>query len=62
VKAGIWPICCKTALKKMKTYAPPECLEPELPILPRTPIHFAHAEYGLIYWKEKIKDKLSSPS
>ena len=33
-KAGIWLISCKTALKKMKTYAPPEPLEPELPTLP----------------------------
>jgi hypothetical protein len=46
----------------MKTYAPPKPLEPELPTLPRTPTRFAHAEYGLIHWKEKIQEKLSSPS
>jgi hypothetical protein len=63
-KARIWPISCKTALEKMKTYAPPEPLEPEseLPTLPQTPTRFVHAEYGLISLKEKIKEKLSSPS
>ena len=33
-KAGIWPISCKTALQKMKTYAPPENPEPDLPTIP----------------------------
>ena len=33
-KAGIWPISCKTALEKMKTYAPPKPLEPKLLTLP----------------------------
>src|SRR5277367_1245210 len=61
-KAGIWPISCKTALQKMKTYAPPENLEPDLPTIPRTPTRFQHAEYGLLHWKNKIADKLSSPS
>jgi hypothetical protein len=61
-KAGIWPISCKTALEKMKTYSPPQLLEPELPTLPQTPTRFVHAEYGLIHWKEKIQEKLSSPS
>jgi len=61
-KAGIWPISCKTALEKMKTYTPPKPLEPELPTLPQTSTRFAHAEYGLIHWKEKIQEKLSSPS
>jgi hypothetical protein len=48
----------------MKTYASPEPLEPEpkLPTLPQTPTRFVHAKYGLIHWKEKIKEKLSSPS
>lgn len=45
----------------MKTYAPPEA-PVELPTLPRTPTRFQHAEYCLIYWKEKVADKLSSPS
>jgi hypothetical protein len=48
-KAGIWLISCKTALEKMKTYAPLKPLEPELPTLPQTPTRFAHAEYGLIH-------------
>jgi hypothetical protein len=61
-KAGIWPISCKTALQKMKTYAPPENLEPDLPTIPQTPTRFQHAEYGLLHWKNKIADKLSSPS
>jgi hypothetical protein len=61
-KAGIWPINCKTALEKMKIYTPPKLLKPKLPTLPQTPTCFAHAEYGLIHWKEKIQEKLSSPS
>jgi hypothetical protein len=46
----------------MKTYTPPKPFEPKLPTLPQTPTRFAHAEYGLIHWKEKIQEKLSSPS
>ena len=46
----------------MKTYAPPENPEPDLPTIPRTPTHFQHAEYGLLHWKNKIANKLSSPS
>jgi hypothetical protein len=61
-KAGIWPISCKIALQKMKTYAPLENLEPDLPTMPRTPTRFQHAKYGLLHWKNKIADKLSSPS
>jgi len=60
-KAGIWPINCKAAIEQMKTYAPPEA-PVELPTLPRTPTRFQHAEYGLLYWKEKVSEKLSSPS
>jgi hypothetical protein len=45
----------------MKIYTPSE-LEPELPTIPRTPTKFVHAEYGLSYWKEKIRPILSSPS
>jgi len=33
-KAIISPISCKTALQKMKTYTPPENLEPDLPTMP----------------------------
>jgi hypothetical protein len=33
-KAGMWLISCKTALQKIKTYAPLENLELELPIIP----------------------------
>src|SRR5277367_573412 len=64
-KSGIWPISCKVAIKKMKIYCPPEALAPapdELPILLRTPKRFQEAEYGLVYWKEKMVDKFSSPS
>jgi hypothetical protein len=61
-KAGIWLISCKIVLQKMKTYAPLENLEPDLPTIPRTPIRFQHAKYGLLHWKNKIADKLSSPS
>jgi hypothetical protein len=60
-KAGIWPISCKTAIAKIKVYSPPEA-PVELPTLPRTPTRFQHAEYGLLYWKEKVSEKLSSPS
>jgi DDE superfamily endonuclease len=60
-KAGIWPISCKVAIAKMKIYAPLEALI-ELPTLPRTPTRFQHAEYGLLHWKEKVLEKLSSPS
>jgi hypothetical protein len=48
-KAGIWPISCKTALQKMKTYAPPENPEPELPTMPQTLTRFQHAKYGLLH-------------
>ena len=61
-KAGMWPISCKTALQKMKTYAPPENPEPDLPTIPQTPTRFQHAEYGLLHQRKKIADKLSSPS
>jgi hypothetical protein len=47
-QAGIWLISCKTAIAKMKIYAPPEA-PVELPTLPRTPTKFQHAEYGLLY-------------
>jgi hypothetical protein len=60
-KAGIWPISCKVAIAKMKVYSPPKA-PVELPTLPQTPTRFRHTEYSLIYWKEKIADKLSSPS
>jgi len=33
-KARMWPISCKTALKKIKIYTLPKPLEPELPLLP----------------------------
>jgi hypothetical protein len=46
----------------MKTYAPPENTEPELPTIPRTPTRFQHVEHGLHYWKDKIANQLSSPS
>jgi hypothetical protein len=46
----------------MKIYAPPENLEPNLPTIPQTPTRFQHAEFGLLHWKSKIADKLSSPS
>jgi hypothetical protein len=59
--AGIWPISCKTAIAKIKVYSPPEA-PVELPTLPRTPTRFQHAEYGLLYWKGKVSEKLSSPS
>src|SRR5271163_1793642 len=61
-KAGMWPISCKTALEKMKIYAPPKPLEPELPTIPQTPTRFAHAEHGLTHWTAKIREQLSSPS
>ena len=68
-KSGIWPISCTVAIKKMKIYCPPETPAPalaptleELPILLRTPKRFQEAEYGLVYWKEKMVDKFSSPS
>jgi hypothetical protein len=61
-KARMWSISCKTVLEKMKIFAPPESLEPKLPTIPRTPTHFALAEYGLTHWMPKIKEKLSSPS
>src|SRR5277367_3948134 len=46
----------------MKTYTPLENPEPGLPTIPQTPTRFQHAEYSLLYWKDKIADKLSSPS
>jgi hypothetical protein len=64
-KSGIWPISCKVAIKKMKIYSPLEALAlapEELPILLRTPKRFQEAKYGLVYWKEKMVDKFSSPS
>jgi hypothetical protein len=45
----------------IKIYAPPETLV-ELPTLPQTLTRFQHAETGLIYWKKKIEEKLSSSS
>jgi hypothetical protein len=59
-KAGMWPISCKAAIEKMKTYAPLELL-PDLPTIPQTPTRFQHTELGLQYWKNKIGDQLSSP-
>ena len=61
-KARIWPISCKTALQKMKIYATLENPEPKLPTIPQMPTRFQHAKYGLLHWKNKIADKLSSPS
>jgi hypothetical protein len=46
----------------MKTYAPLEDPELDLPTIPQTPTRFQHAKYGLLHWKNKIADKLSSPS
>ena len=46
----------------MKTYAALENPEPELPTMPQTPTRFQHAEYSLIHQRNKIADKLSSPS
>jgi hypothetical protein len=46
----------------MKTYSPPQLLEPELPTLPQMPTRFVYTEYSLIHWKGKIQEKLSSPS
>ena len=52
-KAGMWPISCNTAIKKIKIYAPPEVLEePQLltlPIIPTTPKRYSQAEQGLQY-------------
>jgi hypothetical protein len=45
----------------MKVYSLSEALV-ELPTLPQIPTRFQHAEYGLLYWKDKLADKLSSPS
>jgi hypothetical protein len=64
-KLGIWPISYIVAIKKMKIYCPLEALAPaleELPILLRMPKRFQEAEYGLVYWKEKMVDKFNSPS
>ena len=64
-KAGIWPINCKTAIEKMKIYAPPEAIEvqePHLPALPSMPKHYSQAGHGLQFWKAKLSEKLSSPS
>jgi hypothetical protein len=36
--------------------------EPNLPTIPQTPTRFQHAKYGLLHWKNKIANKLSSPS
>jgi hypothetical protein len=60
-KAGIWLISCKTALEKIKVYSPLE-IPVELLTLPRTLTRFQHAEYGLWHWKEKLSERLSSPS
>jgi hypothetical protein len=60
-KAGIWPISCKVAIAKMKIYAPLKA-SVDLPTLPQTLTRFQHAEYSLLHWKEKIVEKLSSPS
>jgi hypothetical protein len=60
-KARIWPISYKTAIKKMNIYAPLENLEPNLPTIPQTPTRFQHTKYGLLHWKNKIANKLSSP-
>jgi hypothetical protein len=46
----------------MKTYTPLENLEPNLPTMPQTLTRFQHAKYGLLHWKNKIANKLSSPS
>ena len=46
----------------MKTYAPLENPEPDLPTMPQTPTRFQHAKYSLLHQKNKIADKLSSPS
>jgi hypothetical protein len=46
----------------MKRYAPLENPELDLPTIPQTPTRFQHAEFGLLHWKNKIADKLSSPS
>ena len=60
-KAGIWPISCKTAIAKIKVYSLPKALV-KLLTLSRTLTRFQHAEYGLLYQKEKVSKKLSSPS
>jgi hypothetical protein len=64
-KLGIWPISYKVAIKKLKIYCQLEALAlapKELPILLQTPKRFQEAKYGLVYWKEKMVDKFSSPS
>ena len=60
-KAGIQPISCKTAIAKIRVYSLLKALV-ELLTLPRTPTRFQYAEYGLLYQKEKVSKKLSSPS
>ena len=47
-KAGIWPISCKAAIEKMKTYAPLELL-PDLLTILQTLTRFQHTESGLQY-------------
>jgi hypothetical protein len=60
-KAGMWPINCKEAVKKMKIYTPLERHHsPEE--IPKTPTKFMHSELKLRHWQAKLPLILSSPS
>jgi hypothetical protein len=65
-EAGIWPISCKTAIKKMRQYSPPKASETpdqnELPALPSTPKTLWESEISITEWDDRIPDTLSSPS
>ncbi|OBT81637.1 hypothetical protein VE02_10394, partial [Pseudogymnoascus sp. 03VT05] len=68
-KAGIWPISCKTALEKLRTYSQPTPTgptEPTTPTLPQPimpiPTTFQGVEQGLQRWKDRLPEAFSSPS
>jgi len=60
-EAGMWPIDCKEAVKKMKIYTPLE--RPHSPMqIPKTPTKFVHSELKLRQWQAKLPLILSSLS
>jgi hypothetical protein len=60
-EAGMWPIDCKEAVKKMKIYTPLKC--PHSPMqIPKTPTKFVHSELKLRQWQAKLLLILSNPS
>lgn len=60
-ESGIWPVSCKTALKKMRSYSKAQKIEnTSTPQLPGK--SYFHCEKGLEEWEERIPTLLSSPS